>query len=121
MNYGIDSANMIDVDRIFLDQENPRHEPHEDQDAVIEYLCKEEQILPIAMAVMQLKHPWIVTYDNVPEIQKLYRNRRQFVFDINYTVQTKRIGTELLIASKGLRLTPEIKARQTHRVQYRAA
>ncbi|MEO0500884.1 MAG: hypothetical protein AAF205_10060, partial [Pseudomonadota bacterium] len=75
----------------------------------------------VARAVLSLDHPWIVTYDNVEEIQSLYRQRRQFAFDINYSVQTKRVGTELMIASKGLVLTPEIKERQTHRVQYRAA
>lgn len=75
----------------------------------------------VAKAVLALEHPWLVTYDNAKEVSALYLNRRQFVFDINYSLQTKRVGTELLIASKGLRLTDEIKSRQTHRVQHRAA
>ena len=48
MEYGIDAAEMIDFDRVFLDQQNPRHEPFDDQDAVIEYLCRDEQVLPLA-------------------------------------------------------------------------
>ncbi len=75
----------------------------------------------VAASVMRLNHPWIVTYDDAAPIRTLYKDRRQFVFDINYSVQTKRIGTELLIASKGLRLPAEIMDRQVHRVQYRAA
>lgn len=75
----------------------------------------------VAEAILELDRPWIVTYDNTTAVQKLYRSRRQFVFDINYSLQIKRVGTELLIASKGLRLTPEIRTRQVHRPQHRAA
>jgi len=39
---------LIDVDRIFLDHDNPRHEPYATQAEVISYLCKAELILPIA-------------------------------------------------------------------------
>lgn len=75
----------------------------------------------VAKAVLQLKHPWIVTYDYTEEIEVLYAARRQFLFDINYSIQTKRVGSELLIASKGLRLPEEIRNRQTNRPQYHAA
>jgi len=67
----------------------------------------------VADTVLQLNNPWVVTYDNVQPIQELYKSRRQFTFDINYSVQTKRVGTELLIASKGLRLPKDIRARQS--------
>ena len=46
----------------------------------------------LALAVLGIKNPWIVTYDNAPEIMRLYRERRQFEFDINYSVKTKRPG-----------------------------
>ncbi len=48
MKYGIESAIMVDVARVFLDQNNPRHESFEDQDEVIAYLCDHELVLPIA-------------------------------------------------------------------------
>lgn len=75
----------------------------------------------VAQSVLKLKHPWIVTYDYTEEIKALYSKRRQFLFDINYSIQTKRVGSELLIASKGLRLPEEIRNRQANRPQYRAA
>lgn len=75
----------------------------------------------VADAVFKLTSPWIVTYDRTEEIKALYAMRRQFVFDINYSIQTKRVGSELLIASKGLRLPREIRERQTNTPQYRAA
>jgi hypothetical protein len=52
MKYGIDSTQMIRVDRVFLDKHNPRHEPFEDQDDAIAYLCREEQVLPLAKDIV---------------------------------------------------------------------
>lgn len=75
----------------------------------------------LADAIVALERPWIVTYDNTPEITKLYESRRQYEFDINYSIETKRKGTEVLIASKGLRIPVEIRERQVNRPQYRAA
>jgi DNA adenine methylase len=75
----------------------------------------------VSEAVLELERPWILTYDNTPEISQLYKARRQFGFDVNYSVQTKRVGTELLVASKGLKLPTEIRDRQLHRPQYRVA
>lgn len=75
----------------------------------------------LASAVLDLHHPWVVTYDKTSEIARLYSSRRQFDFDISYSVETKRRGTELLIVSKGLKIPPNIRDRQVNRPQYRAA
>ena len=66
----------------------------------------------VAEAVRILQHPWIVTYDMAEEVRRLYRDFRQFEFDIQYSAQAKRVGTEILIVSKGLRLTPEVRSRR---------
>lgn len=76
--------------------------------------------LAVSQAVLGLSRPWILTYDNTPEISHLYKARRQFGFDVNYSVQTKRIGTELLVASKGLKLPGEVREKLIYRPQYRA-
>ena len=65
----------------------------------------------LASRVLDIQGPWVVTYDNDPTIARLYRSRRQFAFDITYSLETKRRGTELLIVSKGLRVPPEIARR----------
>ncbi len=75
----------------------------------------------LASSMLDIKNPWIITYDNDPAIKMLYRDRRQFEFDLNYSVETKRLGTELLIASKGLRLPSSLRDRQVNRPQYRVA
>lgn len=54
----------------------------------------------VAALVTRLDYPWIVTYDNVPEVRELYKQHHQYAFNINYSVQTKRVGNELLIASR---------------------
>jgi DNA adenine methylase len=63
----------------------------------------------VAGTIIKLARPWIVTYDCAKEIARLYSTQRKYIFDINYSLQTKRVGTELLIASKGLRLPEEVK------------
>jgi hypothetical protein len=43
----------VEVDRIFLDQKNPRHKPYETQAEVIEYLCGHESILSLARDIAE--------------------------------------------------------------------
>lgn len=75
----------------------------------------------VAERVLKLPQPWIITYDDADTIRKLYRTRRQFQFSLRYSAQEKRLGTELLIASKGLRIPLHLRDSQVHRPQQRAA
>jgi DNA adenine methylase len=75
----------------------------------------------VAKRILKTDRPWIITYDHCEEIGDLYSSRRQFEISLNYSAQVKRVGTELLIASKGLRLPKDIRQNQIHRPQYRAA
>lgn len=75
----------------------------------------------VADRILKLKSPWILTYDYCEEIHDLYTTRRQFKFALNYSAQTKRVGSELLIASKGLRIPDELREAQIHKPQYRTA
>jgi DNA adenine methylase len=77
--------------------------------------------LAVSQTILGLERPWILTYDNTPEISHLYKQRRQYSFDVNYSVQTKRIGSELLVASKGLKIPSEIREHLFCRPQYRTA
>jgi DNA adenine methylase len=40
---------------------------------------------------------WIMTYDNVPEIEKLYASESCYKFSLNYSLQDKKKAKELLI------------------------
>ncbi len=66
----------------------------------------------LASAISKIQSPWIVTYDTAAEIMSLYKEKRQFLFDLSYSVQTKRMGTELLIASENLKLPDLLKSRR---------
>ncbi len=61
----------------------------------------------LAETVLNLENPWLMTYDNAPEIAELYRNRCRHFLDINYSLKTKRREIELLIASSDLKLPSE--------------
>ncbi|MES2290433.1 MAG: DNA adenine methylase [Pseudomonadota bacterium] len=66
----------------------------------------------VAQAVLALDRPWILTYDAAAEISALYGERPQFLFDIKYSLQTKRTGSELLISSSDLKLPDVIRHKQ---------
>lgn len=66
----------------------------------------------LAEVILKLERPWVVTYDNTPEINALYDGQSRFSFDVNYSVQTKRTAAELLVASDGLALPFELDDRQ---------
>lgn len=42
----------VEIDRIFLDQMNPRHKPYETQSEVIDYLCNHESVLSLARDIV---------------------------------------------------------------------
>jgi len=44
-----------------------------------------------------VKCPWVVTYDNSPEIAEIYKNFTTRTFDIEYSVSKRGIGTEIVI------------------------
>lgn len=43
----------VEVDRIFLYEENPRHEPIETQEEIIGHLCKDEQVFNLARNISE--------------------------------------------------------------------
>jgi DNA adenine methylase len=59
--------------------------------------------------ILETPNPWIVTYDAAPQITQLYRARRQYHNPIQYSLNRKRKGEEVLIASKGLRLPKSLR------------
>lgn len=60
---------------------------------------KHDDHADIATKLKKTNLPWLLTYDNTPEISELYSNFNQYYFDINYSAARKRRGTELFITS----------------------
>lgn len=67
----------------------------------------------IAAKISKLKSPWFLTYDNVAPIRELYSEFKSVELDIGYSVQTKRRGSEILVASHGIHL-PMLDTFQAH-------
>lgn len=66
----------------------------------------------LSKKILNSNHPWIVTYDKADVIRKLFESKRQFEFDITYTLQDKRKGTEVLIMSDQLISTKQMSERR---------
>ena len=49
--------------------------------------------------------PWIVSYDNVPEIRKIYRGVPSREFSLNYSLANNGSGREIMFFSDGLKPT----------------
>lgn len=51
-----------------------------------------------------LNRPWLVSYDNVPEIRKCYAKRRCILCRVRYNAARAYAGNEVFFASDGLKL-----------------
>jgi DNA adenine methylase len=63
----------------------------------------------LAKEVAALRRRWIVTYDDAPEIRKLYSRYPTFSSSLNYFAQEKRVGQELLVLDPKLKVPANLK------------
>lgn len=66
------------------------------------YTAKDHALL--AGVLEQLRPRWMVTYDDTPETRSLYKQHPCFTHDLYYSAQVKRIGVELLVLDRRLRM-----------------
>ena len=69
---------------------------------------KKEDHATLARAVRAIERPWILTYDDEPEIAALYAGLPGTRLGLTYYAQVKRRGTELLVVQPGLRMPAEL-------------
>ena len=67
---------------------------HKDHVALAEYIQK------------KLKHPWILSYDNVETIEVLYKKEKSITFELSYHAGYQKKGKELLFFSEKLKKVP---------------
>ena len=58
---------------------------------------------------------WVLSYDNVSEIRDLYAEYDLYEFDLKYTANIKKYGSELLTYSKNLILPKKCEIRRSER------
>ena len=52
---------------------------------------------------------WILSYDNVPQIRKLYSGMNQIPFNLRYSAHAAKVGSELLIYDNTIAISEEVK------------
>lgn len=60
--------------------------------------------LKVRRAVERIDAPWVVSYDDVPEIRHLYRGTKVRPFDLLHHARAIRTGSEVLFFSNSLRV-----------------
>lgn len=62
----------------------------------------------IAALIGEVKRPWIVSYDNTPDIRGFYSSFRKREFGLRYSAQSRYEGAEIMFFSPKLRIPAEI-------------
>jgi len=89
---GIDGHTLIYFDPPYYNQGSAlyaNHYTHEDHEVLSRY-------------IQGLHCNWMLTYDDTPEIVKLYENAEKRLLSLNYTAARKGMGYEMLAFSQGL-------------------
>ena len=61
---------------------------------------KHKDHLNLSKSISKIKnHSWIVTYDNNPEIRSMYKNFKKETYTLNYSVQKRYKGEEIIVYS----------------------
>lgn len=60
----------------------------------------------LSKEILKIKTYWILSYDNIPIVNNLYQGKRKKTFDINYSVNKVKKGSEIIFYSDNL-LVPE--------------
>lgn len=63
----------------------------------------------LARVIPLIRQRWMVTYDNAPEIRKLYKAFPSINLSLNYSAQVKRVGVELMVIDRKLKLPLEYR------------
>ena len=57
----------------------------------------------------EIRHQWVVSYDNVPEIVSFFAKRRSFEYDLQYNASRAYRGREIIVLSDELRVRRQSK------------
>ncbi len=71
-------------------------------------------------SIKRITQPWIVTYDDTPEINDIYSEFNPKPFGLTYTAQSKRKGTEVMIHKPSLALCdfkPDVSFKELNKIK----
>lgn len=64
----------------------------------------------LSRVVRKIKQPWMLTYDDAPQIREMYKGLPMATKSLNYYAQVKRVGVELMVLSPALAASPNKQA-----------
>lgn len=70
---------------------------------------KKEDHETLRNVIVSIKNHWFVTYDDCSLVEELYADSQQRKFTLNYSVSTKRKGTEIAVYDNRILIIPEFK------------
>ncbi|MCB0426712.1 MAG: DNA adenine methylase [Mangrovimonas sp.] len=65
---------------------------------------KPEDHIRLANSIQNVVKPWVLSYDNVPQIIKLYSTKNYFTYDLQYSAARNYKGREIFVFSDSLKL-----------------
>lgn len=68
--------------------------------------CDHEKI---GQLTNEIKQYWVVSYDNVPEINNIYNGKRSITYSLNYSAANRYKGAEVMFFSENLKV-PDVKS-----------
>jgi len=77
----------------------------------LNHYCHEDHAQLAAFIKRPTRFHWLMTYDNVPEINELYRDCRRIPFHLSYSAHSYKTGSELLIHKATLAVPDELLMR----------
>lgn len=63
---------------------------------------RHEDHVALATTISAIPQPWLVSYDNAPQIRTIYRSMPQEVFSIGYSARNHGMGAEVMVFSPAL-------------------
>lgn len=65
---------------------------------------KPEDHIRLSNSILKVSKPWVLSYDNVPEIIQLYSSRNYFTYDLQYSAARNYKGREVFVFSDFIKL-----------------
>ncbi len=62
----------------------------------------------VAIGIKKINHKWVVTYDDVPQIEELYKEYKQEKYSLRYSAGNTKKGEEIVFFSKGLKIRESV-------------
>jgi DNA adenine methylase len=83
---------------------------HQSNRLYLNYYQPEDHVRLARTIQRYLKRPWLVSYDDVPEIRNCYAKRHHIFCKVQYNAARAYAGTEVFFASDGLKLPDASRA-----------